>query len=323
MRTITDLQQKQALPLETKILLTRERVRQWVHEFGEDGCYISFSGGKDSTVLLDLIRNKFNYNIDAVYVDTGLEYPETRNFVKECQNITWLRPKMTFKKVIQEYGYPLFSKENSLYISQCQNPTERNETSRNLRLNGIRSDGVKVKVGVIPNSLKFAVYAPFKISNRCCDIMKKAPLKKYSKEKNAFPFTAEMATESSIRARQWLKHGCNGFDLKMPKSMPLAFWTEQDILQYIYENNLKIAEIYGNVIRQEDKYILTGVKRTGCMFCGYGCHLEKQGSGRFELMKKTHPLQYEYIMKSFENGGLNYKNVIDWINNNSNLYIKY
>ena len=66
----------------------------------------------------------------------------------------------------------------------------------------------------------------------------------------------------------------------------------------------------------------TGCSRTGCMFCGYGCHLEK-APGRFEKMKITHPKQYEWIMKPWKDGGLGYKEVIDWINAHGNLNIKY
>ena len=115
-RTIEDLRQKQALPLEVKILLTRERVRQWVEEFGEDGCYISFSGGKDSTVLLDLIRNKFRYkNIPAVFVDVPTQYPELKAFAKTFDNLEILKPKISFVEVCEKYGFPLISKE----VSEC------------------------------------------------------------------------------------------------------------------------------------------------------------------------------------------------------------
>lgn len=113
-RTLADLKQKQALPLEVKILLTRERVRQWIDEYGEDGVYISFSGGKDSTVLLDLVRNRFGYkNVTAVFVDTGLEYPEIREFVKTFDNVDWIKPTMNFRQVIAKHGYPFSSKEIS------------------------------------------------------------------------------------------------------------------------------------------------------------------------------------------------------------------
>ena len=92
--------------------MTQERIRGWVNEFGEDGVYVSFSGGKDSTVLLHIVRNMYP-NVKAVFVDTGLEYPEIREFVKSFENVYWLRPKMNFRQVIEKYGYPFISKEVS------------------------------------------------------------------------------------------------------------------------------------------------------------------------------------------------------------------
>ncbi len=112
MRTIQDLQQMQALPLNLKISLTKSRIRQWINEYGTDGVYVSFSGGKDSTVLLHLVREEYP-DVKAVFVDTGLEYPEIRQFVKTFDNVEWLKPKMGFKQVIQKYGYPFISKEVS------------------------------------------------------------------------------------------------------------------------------------------------------------------------------------------------------------------
>ena len=109
-RTADDLRQKQALPLNLKIALTKDRIRQWVHEFGEDGVYVSFSGGKDSTVLLHIVRSMYP-DVKAVFCDTGLEYPAVRAFVKGIDNVDVLKPKMTFKEVIKKYGYPIISKE--------------------------------------------------------------------------------------------------------------------------------------------------------------------------------------------------------------------
>lgn len=112
--TLQELQQKQALPLNVKIKMTENRITEWVDQFGEDGVYISFSGGKYSTVLLDVARRLYP-GIKAVFVDTGLEYPEVRQFVKTFENVDIVRPKMNFKDVIEKYGYPFFSKE----ISEC------------------------------------------------------------------------------------------------------------------------------------------------------------------------------------------------------------
>ena len=119
--TMQDLRQMQALPLSIKIRMTERRIRDWVNEFGEDGVYVSFSGGKDSTVLLDIVRNVCGFkDVPAVFVDTGLEYPEIRDFVKTFDNVVWLKPKMTFKQVIETYGYPFISKEVSNCLRQLK-----------------------------------------------------------------------------------------------------------------------------------------------------------------------------------------------------------
>lgn len=110
--TISDLYQMQSMPLSIKVRMTENRIRGWVEQYGRDGVYVSFSGGKDSTVLLDIVR-KLYPDVLAVYVDTGLEYPEIREFVKSFDNVEWLKPKKNFRQVITEYGYPFISKEVS------------------------------------------------------------------------------------------------------------------------------------------------------------------------------------------------------------------
>ena len=158
-----------------------------------------------------------------------------------------------------------------------------------------------------------------------------------------------MASESRLRTNNWLKNGCNGFDMKSPISNPMSFWTEQDVLLYIKEKNLKICSVYGDIVEDrsgtdevEGQLTIsdlegcenmemfdakrlplktTGCNRTGCMFCGFGCHLEKES--RFQRMKETHPQIYDYVFRPKEQGGLGYKEVIDWINENGNLDIRY
>ena len=108
--TIGDLYQMQSLPLSAKIRMTQYRIREWVDYYGDDGVYISFSGGKDSTVLLHIAREMYR-NIGAIYVDTGLEYPEVREFVKQHGNVEIIKPKMNFRQIIIKYGYPMIGKE--------------------------------------------------------------------------------------------------------------------------------------------------------------------------------------------------------------------
>lgn len=343
--TVSDLYQMQSLPLSAKIQMTRQRIRGWIDEFSEDGVYISFSGGKDSTVLLDLVRKDYP-NVEAVYVDTGLEYPEIREFVKSFENVTILKPKMNFRQVIEKYGYPFISKEVSETVHCAKHSKEGKwKTTRIQRINGELKtpDGRKSPYNC--EKYNFLLKAPFDISNRCCNVMKKAPVHQYAKETDKKPITAQMASESRLRMQNWLQNGCNGFNMKSPISNPMAFWTEQDVLLYIKMNNLPICSVYGEIVEdteikgqmnvfdyeevvtdklfETDAPILktTGCKRTGCMFCGYGAHCK--GDTRFLDMKSSHPKTYEWIMKPWEEGGLNYKEVIDWINQNGNLNIKY
>ena len=105
-----ELQMLQALPLELKVMKTQQRIKEWVQYYGENGVAVSFSGSKDSTVLLHLVR-KLYPNVRAVFSDTGLEYPEIREFVKSIPNVDWVKPKQTFREITIEHGYPLFSKE--------------------------------------------------------------------------------------------------------------------------------------------------------------------------------------------------------------------
>lgn len=114
--TMQELYQWQALPLNIKVLMTAERVRNWVDEFGEDGVYLSFSSGKDSTVLGHIIREVCGYkNIPFVFVDVPTQYPELKEFAQTFDNLVILKPKISFAQVCEKYGFPIFSKE----ISEC------------------------------------------------------------------------------------------------------------------------------------------------------------------------------------------------------------
>ena len=112
------------MPLELKVKLTQQRVREFVTQV--DGAYVSFSGGKDSTVLLDIAR-KIYQDIPAVFSNTGLEYPEIRQFATAHDNVEVVSPKVPFTEVISRYGYPLIGKEvaEAIYYARRLRPVER------------------------------------------------------------------------------------------------------------------------------------------------------------------------------------------------------
>lgn len=385
--TIDELHQWQALPLSVKIRMTKERIRNWINEFGEDGVYVSFSGGKDSTVLLDLVRKDYP-EVKAVFVDVPTQYPELKKFAKTFDNLVILKPKISFAQVCEKYGFPMFSKEISECIADSRKyiriltdrQTDRqteipfayriadligidrrvdkgNRAFADLKMGNIPSEILKAPVRVKQlfgvkceqftsmydrSKYLFMLNAPFEVSNQCCKVMKKQPMHQYHKDTGRVPFTAQMASESKLRSSQWIQNGCNGFDLKIPTSNPMAFWTEQDVLLYIKENNLPICSVYGEVVTDyetmgqcenqmsfadfgifdNERPLLktTGCQRTGCVLCGFGCHLEKES--RFELLKHTHP-KFHNLLYILKNNGVTYAEAIDWVNEHGGFNIKY
>ena len=215
--TKADLLQLQATPLNIKIRMTQNRIREWVNEYGIENVYIAFSGGKDSTVLLDIARKMYP-NIEAVFVNTGLEYPEIQKFVKNFSNVTILRPKMRFDEVVKKYGYPLISKS----VSNCIRGAKMGQQSRINLLNGLDCDGSERRSKFSKAKYKPLLDVDFEIADICCDVMKKQPSYQYQKETGKMPILATMACESMLREKSWLENGCNAFKAKHPKSAPLS-----------------------------------------------------------------------------------------------------
>lgn len=118
------LKEMQSWDLDRKIATSLTRIIEFAKHF-DNQVYVSFSGGKDSTVLLDLVR-KIIPDVPVVFSNTGLEYPEIQNFAR-IQGAEFVRPKMMFNEVILKYGYPIISKEVSeaIYYARRIIPRER------------------------------------------------------------------------------------------------------------------------------------------------------------------------------------------------------
>lgn len=365
------------------------RVQRWERQF----CFIH-------------IAREMYPKIGAVYVDTGLEYPEVREFVKRQDNVEIIRPKMNFRQVIIKYGYPMIGKEvagcvygarrymekllereksaehggkvpNHSYMADLvgidRREDKENELYKSLIRGEIPSTDIKTPVrylimqGKYPHKengvetseysrmynkerYKFFLEAPFEIADHCCSIMKKSPMHSYAKRTGKMPMTAQMASESRLRTTNWLKNGCNGFDMKSPISNPMSFWTEQDVLEYIFNSHIPIADVYGEVTADFGEaqpqgntmdmgifdvgkpiFDTTGCDRTGCVSCGFGCHREKSPN-RWELAEKlSNPEIIDYMMRGGafnekgiwkpDSRGLGFWFVIEWINLHGNLHI--
>lgn len=363
-----DLRQLQSLPLEAKIMLTKQRIEVWYEswvkftiydkatgkrrwitadtrafgyeppmketeyvELAEPGqVYVSFSGGKDSTVLKHIVDGMYD-DVPSLFVNTGLEYPEIQHFAMRQPNVVTVRPEMRFDQVIKKYGYPVVSKEVSNTISGAKKSIEKGVYSHRLCKLGVKREeyGGLIDSGkhdyeaALENSKfrqtkwRFLLDAPFDSSSYCCDVMKKKPAAIFEKETGRKPIIATMASESANRENAWRKNGCNGFGAKKPKSTPMAFWTEQDVLHYLKKYNVQYCSVYGDIVTKdpdgnvydapaeyidlfenmggETELLTTGCDRTGCVFCLFGCHLEGEPN-RFQRLKETHPRQYEYCI---------------------------
>lgn len=337
------LKELQALPLDRKIIISQTRIIEWFLKWKGE-VYVAFSGGKDSTVLADMVARfcaQSGYKLYLLFVNTGLEYPEIQKFAKTFAE--WLRstygvdvqldivrPEMRFDEVIKTYGYPVIGKEvaEAIFDTRVQSRVT-GESVRNTKIYDryFNPEGEKNKrfPGYCKDKYDPLLDAPFEISHKCCTVMKKNPSKLYEEETGRKPILGTMTTESRVRKTKWLKHGCNAFDGKRPTSQPMSFWTEQDVLRYLKKFNIPYCSVYGDIREkglstgceeqmsmfdcpgcQESGNTLktTGCDRTGCIFCGFGAHFPNDD--RFVRLKETHPRQYEYCIGGGEYAWVGY-----------------
>lgn len=291
--------QRKFLPYKAKVRLSQERICEWYEHFG-GSVYVSYSGGLDSTVLLHLVRNTIGEYVPAVFCNTGIEFPEIVAFARKAPGeYTELYPtdrvgkRIAYSDVLLQYGYPLISKETSMKIRKLQHGN-LSDRYRNYLLYGDE----RGTYGRLSKKWHYLISAPFDISEMCCEILKKRPFKKYAKKEGRAPFIGITQDEGFKREHQYAHTGCNVYGGNTVKSQPLGFWTKQDILNYIVENDLEICSVYGDILQDNyGQFFLTGEQRTGCMYCAMGVHLEK-GCNRFQRMQKTNPERYDYCMRN-------------------------
>ena len=292
-----ELYRLQALPLDEKIAIAQKAIREFVEHFGVDGIYISFSGGKDSTVLIHLCRQLYP-DLVGLYSDTGLEFPEIRDFVQTFDNITIVTPKMHHREMLKKCGYPVVSKEQAEWIYRIRSGSSSGAIQK--AFYGMNLDGTPTRFK-LSEQWKYLLNAPFNIGSGCCKEMKLKPIAEYVKKTGRVPIIGTTASESALRAQKFLQYGFYNLEGKKAQCTPMSIWTDDDVWEYIHRFNLPYCKIYD-----------MGYDRTGCVFCMFGAHLDKEPN-RFQKLQRTHPDLWRYCMKPYDDGGLGLREVLEFM----------
>lgn len=294
--TIKELQERQSWTLDQKIDHAVGTIENFVALTGRS-VYVSFSGGKDSMVLLDIARRFYKQDTPAVFCNTGNEYPEIVKFVKTVPNVEVLHLKTTMIQIIQNQGFPLISKDVSEKIRQLRH--SKSEKLKQIRLYGYPDR--KRTMARCPRKWLYLKDAPFDISERCCDVLKKRRFKKYENERMLHPLIGIRADESRLRTMQYIvRGGCSAFNGPRPRSFPISIFTENDIHEYIHRFHVRICPIYND----------PAVHRTGCMVCGFGADQDPQ---HFTYLYQHYPKVYNYFM-NLKNYGVTYREALHFCN---------
>lgn len=315
--TYQDLQIKQNWPLWKKVEHAKMRIKEFL-DYTNGNAFCSFSGGLDSTVLKHICES-IDPTIKSVFSNTTNEDPELIKFVRSCENVITIYPKMTFKQVVEKYGFPLVSKKVSRSVKELRNPHKDNPNIRNLYMTGLNRKNQYSQTWKLAKKWYFLTdknEVKFDITSVCCDILKKEPLERYVRETKTYPIQGTTADESQDRELNYIKYGCNILDSKKIKSRPLSIFTKQDIWDYIKIYNLDYCSLYDDAVL-EDGTIIKGEDRTGCVACGMGCHLEKEL--RFEKLRLRNPKHYRNIM-NYTNNGVSFRTALDTVLNIDEKY---
>lgn len=274
-----ELRRLQHQPYEWKVEHALDVIREFVEHEGVNGVYVSFSGGKDSLVLLHLVRSIYP-DVPAVFANTGIEFPEQVKFVRTFPNVTEVHPKKHFPKIINEDGIVYPSKEIAMYIKAAKGGA----TYAVNGLKGLDVDGKENRYKARFKKWAYLMDCGVKISPDCCELMKERPMRDYGKQNGKSPIIGTRAEESFRRAVGWMKSGCNSFAGNRAKSTPLSLWVESDVWRYIDENGIKLSPMYTD----------GGMNRTGCMFCPVP--IAHGDYKNIEYARVHHPKMYETIM---------------------------
>lgn len=270
-----------------------QKIQQVIEKYGEENFYISFSGGKDSTVLHHLIDMAVpNNKIPRVYVNTGIELNMVRDFVFDMclfdQRFVIIKPSVPIKQTLNNEGYPFKSKKHAKYVDIYQ------------RLGYTQTIGVYLGTQTTKHKTKyedkrfqcpqkllyqFTNENNIKISDKCCLRLKEEPLTLWSKNNNKpFNINGIMKSEGGRRrTANCLAFRNDKFKFFQPLAPLTKDWEEWFIIKY----NIKLCELY---------YPPYNFKRTGCKGCPFALNLQEE----LDTLEKFFPeerKQCEYIWK--------------------------
>lgn len=243
-----------------------DKIREVINKYGEENFYISFSGGKDSTVLSALVDMAIPDNkIPRVYANTGIEYKLILQFVKKLKEkehpweLVILEPSVPIKPMLEKEGYPFKSKEHSACVNSYQQGNKNGRwITRYLNRGG--------RYGC-PQKLKYQFTEDFKlkVSDKCCDRLKKDVLHEYQKANEK-----KYGIVGIIKAEGGRRTGakCLAFEGKKLKNFqPLVPITKEWEEWFIDKYNVDISDIY------KPPY---NFRRTGCKGCPFAPDIKEE-----------------------------------------------
>lgn len=304
---------KQQLPYDQKVILAEMRAKEFYRTMTNQGHNVHVSvGGLDSITLLLFLRHIGLTDVPAVSV-SSLEDKSIQRIHKDLGVIP-LKPLKSKAEVIQEFGFPVLSKETAGKIDLLQRPTEKNATVRHAIITGETGEyggnrtGTRMKMSQkwlerfagYENANEGVNYqiAPFKVSDKCCYYLKEKPCDNYAREHDSYPYLGMMASEHGRREKSLMMNGCNYYGKTTTRSCPFAIFSRQDLLQLALDLQVPVPEIYGEIVRDPDGTLrTTKAQRTGCSMCGFGIHLEKRPH-RFDRLREENPKEWDFWMRS-------------------------
>lgn len=318
-------------PYESKIETAKIRIKEfliWCEQQKYNEVLISFSGGKDSTVLLDLVLKVHKKMESKIYLVPSyaieITFPETIKFIKDTienyrEDYPYLKqpllvpPKMSWSKILKTKGFPIFSKQVSVMINRLKNANTNNNLTK--WAFGITESArfklSKNRLFLLDEDLTYYLdengnKVQYDFSEKCCDYVKGGLKHDYRPS-----FVGTMADESLLRKKSWIDNGCNVFNNKHPISRPLSLWNFNDVWKYIKENDLDINQVYG-YDKQTHNIDNLRFNRLGCSACPFGSTFEEVIHRRFskEDLLSTDKRHWNRFEKLYEYNNILYKSQV-------------